>query len=380
MNWYKIAITEKDFYDFYGYSVLDLKDIENNPNLLSDMIQHLNYIREYYLKYLSIEIGYEIYHGLNNILMLSDEEYLEIQNKIPILYEKFKNFTSLTDYDFNIAYSIFKDYDWDSSFGGDAWAEITKWTKKLYEIGEVKFEKSEELLFNKIQKLIMIIDTIHSLEHNTNMVLADLPENENMWMQKALDIIKSSKTGHNLVSVLNNKKLKEQIMKNRMLSEKEYDPLKDNVYKDFFEMFFDKFKEMNYNYMYNHQLFSPMLSSIYSLNSLQIRVLLNTILNNFKEEYDEANKSKIKLFYKKIFLRLASNKVLFSNIDLLEEVLSTIKKVDESNELICKFIKEILQNNIHYKIKNEIIKTTLRWAHNNNCYIAPEYIPDYLRY
>lgn len=56
MNWYKIAITEKEFYDFYGYSSLSEEDLKQNPVLLYEMIEHLNYIREYYLEYLFEQI------------------------------------------------------------------------------------------------------------------------------------------------------------------------------------------------------------------------------------------------------------------------------------------------------------------------------------
>ena len=174
MNWYKIALTEKEFYDFYGYSLLTEENLKDNPVILYDMIDHLNYIRGYYLTYLVSHISSEIYHAEGKIISKKNsiEEILTLKEQEELLKIRTKtrrnfNNNKYTNLDFENAEKIFRDYYWYGAYGGEAWGIITEWTKKLYNIGEISQEEFGMNLFNKIQKLIMAIDTIHSLEHNT---------------------------------------------------------------------------------------------------------------------------------------------------------------------------------------------------------------------
>jgi len=263
MGWYKMAITQQQFYSFYAYSVLSGEDLRQNPILLYGIIEHLNYIRDYYLRFLLKaivgELGYAVIKDSCNHdnwaftytaddalgdgiaqepffsqyyepIQLWDipswrdkywnhnyyeDDILGCEDKFKEIYERdiklkngircFKlkdeyiNFIEkiekleypnlLKDSDYNTIKSLFNDLWWDHDFGGNLWANITEWTQRLQKNGPLPQNKYSQNLFNKIQKLIMTIDTIHSLEHNTNKVLTELPGGEHKWMQKALDIV-----------------------------------------------------------------------------------------------------------------------------------------------------------------------------------------------
>ena len=244
-NWYKIAISQEDFYRLYAYSGLDAEDLKDNPILLYEMIEHLNYIRDYYLKYLIKEIRGELGHWLYkaDIVELDDLNYKEVS--------KFQTeFYSFLDYfgaeDLTKAYHYFNNYTWRTAFGGEPWAKITEWTKKLNDIGEIPQEKFNPGLYSQIYKLIMILDTIHSIEHNTSMVLRDLPKGEKKWLYLALEVVKNAKNPYGLINMSKDRNLSNYLNQKRMIDQKDMEN-SDVLILNVLEKLFYEYRKGNRN-------------------------------------------------------------------------------------------------------------------------------------
>jgi hypothetical protein len=343
MNWYKIAITQSEFYDFYGYSSLTEESLKENPVLLYGMIEHLNYIREYYLIYLVDHINSELFHSLEKAYVkkstatMTSEERSELEEMRTEIRGNFA-YDRYTNIDFDSAIKIFRDYQWVEAYGGEAWAKISEWTQKLWEVGEIPQEKFSQSLFNKMQRLTMVIDTIHSLEHNTNKVLVELPESEREWMQIALEIVKSSQSDFHLLPLLENKKLKDQINKNRMVSNQEYDFLTNNAFRDYFKSVFEKYKGMRYhNTIYNYM--ERLAKLVANINNPQIIDILLNVLSEDKELQAAPHTSLTAL----IARSLGYNKIYMHNIDLIKKTVDILKMFNQSFEK-ADFITMFLQN------------------------------------
>lgn len=209
-NWYKIALTQEQFYEFYGYSGLSPKDLQENPILLYNMVEHLNYIREYYLNYfvseIADELGYfpDAVHGVSSELCEQIEDWVE-----DFSYD-----------DFEQAIPYFRDYLWDNSgIGGPVWAEIAYWADKLWKVGKIPQQPYSHRLMKHISSLVLIVDTIHSLQHNTDIALVDLPEQEFKWLGFALEVVKHIKTPYQASQLSGNRELIEYMRNQDMLQD-----------------------------------------------------------------------------------------------------------------------------------------------------------------
>jgi len=198
MSWYKKAITQKEFYEFYGYSGLSKEDLQKNPTLFYNMIEHLNYIREYYLQYFLKEIPGELEYARYETIHTNEET-------LNIIDDLINNFSYD---DFEKAALYFANLYWrDELIGGAAWVEISQWADKLWKIGEIPQALYTPNLMQQVLNTVFIIDTIHSLQHNTNMALIDLPENEARWLGVALEVVKHIQTPYQASQLSNNKEL-----------------------------------------------------------------------------------------------------------------------------------------------------------------------------
>jgi len=209
MNWYKQALTEKQFYEFYAYSGLTEEDLKNNPVLLFNMIEHLNYIRKYYLNYFLKEIPEELKHARWNARM--NEETLDTLSELIATFDF---------HDFEEAILYFSHYIWEEGMGGAPWAEIAQWVDRLWKIGEISQEVYSIKLMKHILELIFIIDTIHSLQHNTNIALVDLPQQEKIWLRIALEIAKHTETPYQMAQLSKNKELIQHLRTQDQLQQK----------------------------------------------------------------------------------------------------------------------------------------------------------------
>jgi len=141
------------------------------------------------------------------------EEFLEEEVGYK-LKPKFMSFIQhpkfpLTNADYAIIVELFMNLPWDQApedyddeeakqfsmsygcYGGPKWAEIAKWTQQLQNDGPIENNPFSVVTYNKIKKLSLDIDVLHSLEHNTKMVLNNLGNKEYKWMQEALDNVKN---------------------------------------------------------------------------------------------------------------------------------------------------------------------------------------------
>ena len=193
MNWYKAALTQKEFYEFYAIQGLQNETLKDHPEVWFRLIESINNIRVYYLSFLMKDGASELDHFAyankdNNI-----QEGHDIFNIIDVLSTKLKSCfdnpdqCNWTGTEKQMIMSIFYDYKWSKPYGGKAWGDIFKWMWKLYEAGPIEQIPYNEALLYKVRGLVVAIDTIHSLEHNTGAALRDLPEGEHVWMPYALD-------------------------------------------------------------------------------------------------------------------------------------------------------------------------------------------------
>lgn len=210
MNWYRIAfkkeaITYQDFFKFYALSAIPNEVFKQNPVFLYEFIEHLNIIREYYLDTLLKEIAEELFHwggeAVGDYGVPKRRNTIYEENKVTTLRKKFFS-KKLTHSDFSLVKEIFQDkegqtdgsipYAWDPGYGGEAWALVAEWVEKLYFFDYLEQGEFSEGLITSAKRLAFIIDTINSLEHNTNMVLKDLPNKEQVWMADALEVVKNA--------------------------------------------------------------------------------------------------------------------------------------------------------------------------------------------
>lgn len=120
---------------------------------------------------------------------------------------------------------------WNDIFGGKPWADVVDWTKELRGVGNIAQEEWNPGLMQTVRKLIFILDTIHSISHNTNMLLVDLPEKEKEWLFLALEIVKHSKPVTSAF-LSQDKKLMEYYRREKLpLEEKEWNA--DGSYGDY---------------------------------------------------------------------------------------------------------------------------------------------------
>lgn len=255
MNWYKTALKQSEFYEFYAYQGLSDETFKDNPVILYEFIEKLKDMRIYYLDHLFDEIADELQHSFTRGTMTIKEArdskffhvgvepevnkkdyYIGTDKGLPV-YDTWaydmavQRDTVITMRDeykneimeivkkmragqidvgiINRAIYFFDNLPWDPVFGGPSWAEVTKWTGELYQIGPIEQEPYSDWLINRIRKLVMIIDTIHSLRHNTGIALRDLPGLESFWLSKALDLVKNIEDVVGLAYLSRNPKLVE---------------------------------------------------------------------------------------------------------------------------------------------------------------------------
>jgi len=219
------------------------EDLRQNPVLLYNMIEHLNYIRSYYLNHLTKEISHELAHAAEEIKWDQFPEHslrMEAMDDISNVVNRFYLW-GLNTTDFIKARHYFGDYKWSGFYGGARWEEITEWTQKLWAAGEIPQQRYNEELFVKIADVVFIIDTIHSLQHNRNLILEDLPHGEREWLDVALEIVKHSKSSWHIMDKMSDMELKKQLFRNRMVAQEGGERI--SSYGSIFGDWFDKTRE-----------------------------------------------------------------------------------------------------------------------------------------
>jgi len=213
MNWYKVAITKKEFYEFYALQGLDDETLRENPDFLLDLIERINYIHAYYCKYLITAIASEVGHSSSEVKIANERYYgTKLKDILKNFFNKFdgedmsKNLNIISDLTklLNIVHGYFLEAFFRTYYGGQAWAEIVKWTIVFLNLKPITYEN---LNFENLRKFIMVIDIINSLEHNTNFALTKLPQKELFWLPAALEVVKSIKNPVLLADLANNNKL-----------------------------------------------------------------------------------------------------------------------------------------------------------------------------
>ena len=192
MNWYKIALTKNEFYDFYALQGLPNETLKERPDMLFTLVEALNNIRAYYLDFLFKEIGDELGHFIH----YSGAPTFKTVNAIDGSKKAGEELRERCNHEqCNVnsqeVMSYYNNFSWSNpNYGGPVWGTITEWTFKLYNVGPITQNVYNDVTIAHIRKLAMIIDTIHSLEHNTASVLRDLPNDEYIWMSQALEVVK----------------------------------------------------------------------------------------------------------------------------------------------------------------------------------------------
>ena len=317
MNWYKQAISESDFYKFYAYSGLTEGDLKDNPVLLYEMIEHLNYIRNYYLEYLVKEISEELEYGFDMIIFTEHySKVAETKERLRILIDKLN--TNPQSKDIKEAAGFFYDYIWDECFGGRSWALVSLWALRLFDFGEIMQQTPHTALFNRVSRLIMIIDTIHSLEHNTNNLLIDLPEEEKDWLFFALEVVKYSPDFSNLAALSKDSGLMNFYQRNRALSK----TTPANISGLFLNSFEQLFKGLlNNNDINERDLADRVIFPIRNTNSLEkLKYFLEAAKKINTKDLSADQKRKWTIFWELVAsFGITANVKIYSNNDLFVE-------------------------------------------------------------
>jgi len=224
MNWYKtaltkLAMTHKEFFEFYALQGLSNEALKENPVMLFRLIEIVNEIREYYLKCLLKEIANEMHYassrlfdlcrniGLSERSHLDEIEYIEKISRFlwsnPKTVNKEIQQYIVDLFNFNPLWGI------EPYIGGPLWANIAQWTFELMDIGTIDQSAYNPILIQKLRESVHIIDVINSLEHNSNVVLSSLPQNEAHWLRFALDTVFEAPDPTVLADYSDNKALSE---------------------------------------------------------------------------------------------------------------------------------------------------------------------------
>jgi hypothetical protein len=349
MNWYKMAITQKQFYEFYGYSGLSKEDLKDNPTLLYNMIEHLNHIREYYLEYLAKEISEELEHARYDTRKTDDE----ILEEIDYLIEDFSydDFEKAVFYFTNLLWS-------DEGIGGVAWAELTQWADKLYKIGEIPQQSYTPKIMQHILDMTFIIDTIHSLQHNTNIALIDLPENEKEWLGVALEVAKHTRTPYSVSQLSGNKELMQYL--------RDKDKMQQLPTKGHADIYVDTFEKLIQNYLQEkdeikatqiiHQIDHQMLAYMNADAGAYFAQALQRIIN--KDPYPSV-KMKLSSLLKIIAPYIGQRKWFRHNLSIFQDYLNVYQSLFLDDVLIGDMMQVIYNQNKLAKTLNEYDYFTL---------------------
>jgi len=92
----------------------------------------------------------------------------------------------------------------------------------------------------------MILDTIHSIEHNTSMVLRDLPKGEKKWLYLALEVVKNAKNPYDLINMSKDRNLSNYLNQKRMIDQKDMEN-SDVLILNVLEKLFYEYRKGNRN-------------------------------------------------------------------------------------------------------------------------------------
>ena len=198
MNWYKLAITQKQIYDFYALQHLSDEALQERPDFVFNLISLISEMREEYLNILIQGIFSELLQafigGKNEQYIRLIQKYLPSylpQNKIKASQELSQiKWQQINPADLNEIKKIFNNhYLWENSkFGGNAWVDIIDWFLRLRKTSPLPYPKviSKDFI-NKLREMVVLIDTIHSVYHNRSAILGDKLH----WFELILEIVKN---------------------------------------------------------------------------------------------------------------------------------------------------------------------------------------------
>lgn len=202
---------EKRLFDFYLLNLL-VNDVNNRQNF-SDRDELLKYdvnqSWEILLKSLKQELLDEVFYSIVSEMRhvhtfmtyksaqkfkddplfneLMDYAFSGIKkSKLPELVEKFKDRKPQF---VKMAQKVFAEGDWETAYGGNAWAKICESWLKLYNS-------------NSINGISVWIDHIYDLQHNTDTVFNKLPQydkNGYGWIKNSLDFKRHAKSAKDLI-------------------------------------------------------------------------------------------------------------------------------------------------------------------------------------
>jgi hypothetical protein len=214
-------------------------------------------------------------------------------------------------------------------YGGKSWGQITKWTKELYDIGKIPQEKYSPGLFNLIYKLVMAIDTIHSLEHNTDSLLIELPEKEKVWMRMALEIVKNSKNFYDVAKLSKDINIIQYFFVDKMLNQNKEGKTIDEIYIDNITEFLNNFINIENNQEYN-RLLGQLRNFLRTTNKKYINYFFEAALNFDldKKTYQYSNFEI--LFHSLISIDVISawTSYFLKDINFFKKCIEIYKKID----------------------------------------------------
>lgn len=250
INWYKIAgsdfLTPEDVFIFYAF--MSSPEAFSDRNALISVAEKMNYMRELYIKALLKQIAEE----LDNVINIADRalkverrgisnsegeswpfiSYREWKDRGQGVPEEseyiFDTYNAYVDYvkntaelsppvkadieelvnrlmkgtvsheDFDKAIDYFLRLPWNTYYGGNTWVNIVRWTERLMKTPPVDIDllyKGEiKRAIEQMRRLGYVLDIINSIEHNTGMIMRDLPDDKGQtnWLTWVLDFVKNA--------------------------------------------------------------------------------------------------------------------------------------------------------------------------------------------
>ena len=268
MNWYKKALKINDIYNLYALQGLPNEALMERSDFLYDLIRIINELREEYLGILKAALSYHFidnYYFKEVVEEYTSEKFPEISNF------NVQELDGLTRY---IA-KYPKILNW-------PWIQVFYWTIKLIKTEPLPYPKAISLDFiQKLRSVVVLIDTIHSLEHENGDLLSDY-NLENSTQISAilpivLEIISKIVSPSSLARISKNKDLLKYYRELNFKS-----PPREDMEELYYQSMLKQFKS---NYMWIEDM--PPFEDLYELAQKTNDLDLYNAIKRVEKDYEE---------------------------------------------------------------------------------------------
>lgn len=177
--------------------------------------------------------------------------------------------------------TLFKNFDWDEDYGGEAWANISLLFKQLNDAIKIATKKN----MKSVNKLMLVIDLIHQTQHNTATIFASFHNDQSSWIEDLLTEKASMYSFYLLKQYASNEVIK--LLKNTPFDPAEL-PTDSEIIEEFGDIEIERFKRKRSSYIKNRfESRKEDLKKLYlSKTNFRIKAILSKIDDFKKISYD----------------------------------------------------------------------------------------------